>query len=58
MTVQERIRLCKGLELMNQQPAFAKEIGLKDTSVFKGKRTCRIDDINGPGDREICYNYR
>ncbi len=58
MTVQERIRLCKVLELMNQQPEFAKEVGLTDASVFQGKQVRRINVINGPGDREICYNYR
>lgn len=58
MTVQERIRLCKVLELMRQQPEFAEEVGLTDASVFQGKQVRRINVINGPGDRKICYNYR
>ena len=34
MSVAERIRICRLLELMNSQKEFSKEVGLKDASRF------------------------
>ena len=34
MSVQERIRLCRLLEKMEQNPEFTKEIGISDASHF------------------------
>jgi hypothetical protein len=42
MTVEERIRICKVLELMSEQPTFAREIGITNVSVFRG---CKLEAI-------------
>ena len=34
MSVAERIRICRLLELMDSQKEFCKEVGMKDTSKF------------------------
>ncbi len=44
MSLDERIRFCRMLELMEAYPEFAKEIGVSDASHFI--ENLRIDDKN------------
>ena len=44
MTVEQRSRRCILLEKMRQNEEFAKKLGLKDVSIFRGKR---VNDKGG-----------
>ncbi|MBO6130240.1 MAG: hypothetical protein J6P79_15310 [Pseudobutyrivibrio sp.] len=48
MTVQDRIRRCKILLLMDEYPKIAKDIGLSNESRFVNNRSGEVEVLKGP----------
>jgi hypothetical protein len=47
MSVAERIRICRLLELMDGQKEFCKEVGMKDSSKFVSNKAKQVEEKNG-----------
>ena len=48
MTVQDRIKRCKILMLMDEYPELAKEIGLSNESFFANNRSDNVEVLKKP----------